>query len=272
MAFVGEVVRALFGRKWWWVTLVVIGLMILLARLGFWQLDRLEQRRAANAQLLAAIESAPIDLNDEASAYVPMRPDEVSTDLANRDVTVTGEFDYANQRVLKLQNLSGRAGVHLITPLVLDGTGADVAILVDRGWIPDAEFAAGNAFDEATDTQTVDGYIAMTETLLRPAAGSAAPAGPGIELFRVDISAIQEEMPYRLLPFYVKVTPPEGGITGLPIPMAKEVDLSEGPHLDYALQWFVFCLGLGTAYVIYIIRWLKTKDAPESQAAQEASA
>lgn len=269
MSFAGEVVRALFSRKWWWVTLIVVGLMILLARLGFWQLDRLEQRRAANAQLLAAIESNPIDLNADAADYVPLRADEVSTDLANRDVVATGEFDYANQRVLKLQNLSGRAGVHLITPLVLDG--ADAAILVDRGWIPDAEHQAGNAFDEATGTQTVDGYVAMTETLMRSAADSAAPAGPGLELFRVDIDAIEAELPYKLLPFYLKVTPPEGGVSGLPIPMAKEVDLSEGPHLDYALQWFVFCLGLGTAYVIYIIRWLKTKDAPQPSTTQEAS-
>lgn len=91
-------------------------------------------------------------------------------------------------------------------------------------------------------------------------------------MFRVDIAAVQEDTPYTLLPFYVKVTPPEGEITSLPIPMAKEVDLSEGPHLDYALQWFIFSLGLGIAYVVYIIHWLRTKDAPQAQAAHEASA
>lgn len=270
MSRVGTVVRTLFGRKWWWVTLLVIALMALLARLGFWQLDRLQERRAANAQLLAAIESAPIDLNRDAVSYAPLRPDEVTSDLANRDVVMTGEFDYANQRVLKLQNWAGRAGVHLITPFVLEN--GDSAVLVDRGWIPDAEYEAGNAFDENKGTQVVDGYVALTETISRRTADAVVPASPGIELFRVDIAALQEDMPYTLIPFYVRVTPPDGEITSLPIPMAKEVDLSEGPHLDYALQWFIFSLGLGIAYVVYIIHWLRTKDAPRPQAAQEVSA
>lgn len=270
MTRASEVARTLFGRKWWWVTFLVIGLMALLARLGVWQLDRLEQRRTANTELLAAIESAPIDLNSDAGSYSPLRPDEVPSDLANRDVVMTGEFDYADQRVLKLQNWAGRAGVHLITPFVLDGS--DSAVLVDRGWIPDAEYEAGNAFDEGTGTQVVDGYVALTETITRRTVDAVVPVSPGIELFRVDIAAVQEDTPYTLLPFYVKVTPPEGEITSLPIPMAKEVDLSEGPHLDYALQWFIFSLGLGIAYVVYIIHWLRTKDAPQAQAAHEASA
>ena len=45
----GELGRALISRQWWWVTLVVLALMALFARLGIWQLDRLEQRQAANA-------------------------------------------------------------------------------------------------------------------------------------------------------------------------------------------------------------------------------
>ena len=54
MNIMGELGRTLFSRRWWWVTLIVLVLMAVFARLGFWQLDRLEQRRAANAQLIAA--------------------------------------------------------------------------------------------------------------------------------------------------------------------------------------------------------------------------
>lgn len=253
-----ELARALVGRRWWWVTLLVIALMILLARLGFWQLDRLEQRRAANAQLLAAIESAPIELNFTSGSYLGLAPREVPTDLANRDVVVVGEFDYANQRILKLQSWNGRAGVHLITPLVLEGS--DVAVLVNRGWIPDAEYASGNAFANVTGKQTVQGYVALTETISRQTADAVVPVNIGAELFRVDIAAIEPELPYQLLPFYVRQSLPDVASTDLPIPVPKEVDLSEGPHLDYALQWFIFSIGLGIAYVIYVHRSLKPKD------------
>lgn len=262
----GVLAKTLVGRRWWWVTLTVIALMVLLARLGFWQLDRLEQRRAANSRLMAAIESAPIELNDTISEYEAIDPGEVSAGLANRDVVMTGAYDYENQRSLKLQSWDGRAGVHLITPFVLGGS--DTAVLVNRGWIPDAEYEAGHAFDDARGTQTIRGYVALTEIISRRAAGAVVPISPGDELFRVDIAAIEPELPYELAPFYVKEIVADGSPDSLPIPVPKEVDLSEGPHMDYALQWFVFSIGLGIAYVVYVNRSLRSpKDhitAPES--------
>lgn len=260
-----DVARALVGRRWWWVTLIVIAIMIGLARLGIWQLDRLAQRRAANAQLLAALESAPIDLNAAIGDYATLVPDAVSGDLANRDVTMTGAYDFANQRILKLQNWEGRAGVHLITPLVLDGS--DVAVLVDRGWIPDAEYEAGNLFSAADVPQTVTGYVALTETISRRTAEAVVPATPGDEIFRVDIAALGAELPYRLAPFYVKENPPADNMQ-LPIRIAKEVDLSEGPHLSYAMQWFIFSLGLGIGYVVFVRRSLLNNEPVEQGGSQ----
>lgn len=251
---VRELIRALFSRRWWWVTLVVLALMAILARLGIWQLDRLAQRRDANAQLLAAIESAPIDLNARVTEFAKLIPDDVGTDLANRDVVVSGSYDYADQRILKLQSWQGQAGVHLITPFVLDGT--NVAVLVDRGWIPDREHEAGNTFADEPGARTITGYVALTETISRRTADSVVPVSPGMELFRVDVAALDEELPFALLPFYVKLAPPEGVQTELPFAAAKEVDLSEGPHLGYAMQWFIFSLGLGIAYVIFVNRSL----------------
>ena len=238
-----EVLRALVGRRWWWVTLLVLALMLLLARLGIWQLDRLAQRRAANAQLLAALAAPPIALNDELAAYATMAPADVPEDLANRDVTLVGQYDFAQQRVVKLQPLDGRPGVHLLTPLVLDGVAVDgpQAVLVDRGWIPDAEYEAGQRFDTATGPQTVTGYFALTETIRRRTAEAVVPTSPNDEVFRVDIAALQDEMPYPLAPFYVKVAPVAGD-EALPVEIAKEIDLSEGPHLGYAIQWFIFSL------------------------------
>jgi len=261
---VRELIRALFGRRWWWVTLVVLALMAVLARLGIWQLDRLAQRREANAQLLAAIESAPIDLNARYAEFSQLVPDDVGSDLANRDVIVSGSYDYAAQRILKLQSWQGQAGVHLITPFVLDGT--NVAVLVDRGWIPDREYEAGHTFADEPGARTIDGYVALTETISRRTADSVVPVSPGVELFRVDVAALDEELPLELLPFYIRLTPAEGVQTELPFAAAKEVDLSEGPHLGYAMQWFIFSLGLGIAYVVFVNRSLT---APVDSAAEK---
>ncbi|MBP6017259.1 MAG: SURF1 family protein [Candidatus Promineofilum sp.] len=260
MTRAGKLARALVGRQWWWVTLIVVALMLLLARLGIWQLDRLEQRRAANAQLLAAIESPALDLNRHLAEYLVLEPREVSSDMANRDVAMVGRYDYDQQRVLKLQSWDGRAGVHLITPLILEGT--DAAVLVDRGWIPDAAYEAGEMYAEQAGTQAVGGYVALTETISRRTADAIVPADPGVELFRVDIAELGKHSPYQLAPFYVKLVPQDGPSSELPIPVPKEIDLSEGPHLDYAFQWFIFSLGLGIAYVIYVNRWLNMRENP----------
>lgn len=262
-----ELARALVGRRWWWVTLIVVALMILLARLGVWQLDRLQQRRAANAQLLAAIEAAPLELNEITDTYTGMTPAQVSADLANRDIVAVGEFDFLNERILKLQSWNGRAGVHLITPFLIEGT--DLAVLVNRGWIPDAEYAAGNTFDDTRGPQTIEGYVAMTEVISRRTADAVVPVSPGNELFRVDIAAIEAEMPYKLLPFYVRQASFESPAVELPIPVPKEVDLSEGPHLDYAMQWFIFSIGLGIAYTLFVNRSLKSKSKDQPLSAMD---
>jgi surfeit locus 1 family protein len=218
--------------------------MAVLARLGFWQLDRLEQRRAFNAQLLQALESPPLDLTRE----------ELVGDfesMKNRDVVVQGEFDISRQIILKLQNRAGQPGVHLVSPLLIEGTGN--AVLVDRGWIPESESGpeADSKFSEPGPV-TVYGFVALSQTLSRPAPEDSLPSGPQREWYRVDIEAIQSQMPYELMPFYVTQSPGEDGDDELPFRDEREIDLSEGSHLGYAIQWFIFSATLGIIYIVYL--------------------
>ena len=243
-------VRALFSRRWWWVTLAVVAGMVLLARLGLWQLDRLDQRRAYNAQVAQALAAPPLPLTGE-----PLTGE--LTDLRNREVMVHGRFDFDEQMVLKVQNWQGQAGVHLITPLLIEGSenaaGTARAVLVDRGWIPIAEATRERwpQFEEPGPV-AVHGFIALSQPLSRFAASNPQPAEPQQEWFRVDIPAIQPQLPYELLPVYVVQTPPAEGNVALPYRSEAEIDLSEGPHLGYAIQWFTFSLMLGVMYVVFV--------------------
>jgi surfeit locus 1 family protein len=236
--------RALTSRRWLLSTLAVLLGMILLARLGIWQLDRLEQRRAQNQELRLALAAPPIRL---AEGNIP-------DDLTNRKdhaVIVEGEYDISRQIILKLQYKDGQPGVHLVTPLLI--TGSNSALLVDRGWIPQSSYASdrGASFD-ITGLATVNGYIGLSQTLSRPATGAPLPDTPQREWYRIDIAAIQAQMPYPLLPIYVYQAPSPGGNTLPPLRQERDVDLSEGPHLGYAVQWFIFSLLLGIVYVVYV--------------------
>ncbi|MDX1613768.1 MAG: SURF1 family protein [Candidatus Promineifilaceae bacterium] len=241
-----QVPRLLVSRRWVLVSLLVVAGVILLAWLGFWQLDRLAQRQARNAELVRQLSAAPLDLNRATL------PDDLTT-LRDRSVIVNGRFDYGQQLLLTQQSWQGRPGAHLITPLILNGGGR--AVLVDRGWIPAEEVRQADltSFAESR-VGSVNGVIQLTQTL--PGGRSVVPDAPQKTWYRVDIEAIEAQMPYELLPVYVQQTP-EGGGNGrgeLPYRAEPEYDLSDGPHLGYALQWFAFAIMLAVGYVYYVAR------------------
>lgn len=235
--------RTLFNRRWWWVTLIVLLGMAVLARLGVWQLDRLQQRRQANAVLREQLMSDPLSLND------PDLPAGELTTMPDRSITATGHFDFSEQMLLLLQNYNGSAGAHLITPFRLEGR--EEAVLVDRGWIPYDQQEPENwdQFD-VRGTVTISGYIQLTETSRR----ADPPQSPAREWYRVNVQAMGRQLPYDLLPIYVRQAPPPEGNQSLPYRETPEFDLSEGPHLSYAIQWFTFMLMLGIGYLFFVQR------------------
>lgn len=231
------------SRRWLLPTIVVLIGMGILARLGFWQLDRLEQRRTANAALRQVLASPPLELTGEENLTH-------LSDLKDREVVVGGEYDFSRQVILKLQNWEGQTGVHLVTPLLLDER--ERAVLVDRGWIPETQAGSESLskFDEPGEV-IVGGYVALSQTLSR--ATDAKQVGePQDEWYRIDIEAIQAQLPYELLPVYIRQAPLPGGNTEPPFRSEREIDLSEGPHLGYAVQWFIFSFILLMIYLTYL--------------------
>jgi surfeit locus 1 family protein len=244
--------KLLFGGRRWISTLLVLLAMAVMIRLGFWQINRLHQRQARNAETARLIALPPLDLERES---LPADPE-----VRYRRATVSGTFDLSQQVALKIQNFGAAAGIHLVAPLVLDN---GQAVLVDRGWIPDelSDPAEWAQFDVA-GTVTVTGYLRPSETL-RPRSGAAtATPLPGGQAawYRVDVGAIQRQMPYELLPVYVLQSPgPEGNVE-LPYRTDPEFDLSDGSHLGFAWQWWIFALVAGWGYVAYISRLARKKN------------
>ncbi len=234
-----SLLMTLFNRRWWWTTLLVLLGMALLARLGFWQLDRLGQRRARNTELVQQLALPPLSLTGESL------PDDL-TSLRNRTASARGTFDFSHQIALKHQNWMNAPGIHLIAPLVIEGSSR--AVLVDRGWLPTDQAApeSWSGFDEVGPVTAV-GSVQLSQTL--PGNTSPIPAYPQTEWYRVDIDAIQAQMPYDLLPIYILQLPADDGRAALPYRIEPEFDLSDGPHLGYAIQWYIFALILGIIYV-----------------------
>jgi surfeit locus 1 family protein len=200
--------------------------------LGVWQLQRLSQRRAENAVLAARLAQPPLDLN----AVAAPRPEEY------QPVRVTGSYDFAQEIVLRNRAYSESPGVHVLTPLRL--TGSEQVVLVDRGWLPytEAEPAARAAYQTPSGEVTVTGLVRLSQArtaAFLPADPTPSPDHPRLDAwFWPNLTEIGAQLPYPLLPFYVEADPP--AVRGaLPFP-SHDYDLSDGPHLSYALQWFGF--------------------------------
>lgn len=249
-------IKVLFGRRWWWKTLIVIAAMIVMAGLGNWQLDRLEQRRAYNAQLLAKLESDPLHLDGGPLPEAPAA-------LVDRKVLVSGRYDYARQIAIKNQTHQGQPGALLITPFMIEGS--DRAILVNRGWVPFREGTPDRweQFREA-ETLSLTGHLQRSQQL--PEGTSTGSVDhPQLEWFRLDIEKIQPQMPYPLMPVYFNVALEEGRhVTTLPIRIEPVTDLSEGSHLGYALQWYAFALIAGSVYIGVVRRQEQERRNPKS--------
>ena len=232
----------LFNRKWWWTTLIVIIGVFILIQLGYWQLDRLEQRRAFNAHVAERWREEPFDVSNHAI------PDDLS-ELEYRRVQVEGEFDYSHQILLSNQTANGAPGSIVVTPRVLpDGR----AILVARGWLPNGEDAPENwsKYEELADAPVIG---LLQETQLLPNGNAPTPPEtPQVEWYQINIDAIQPQMPYELLPVFILQLPEEGRNSN-DLPLREEpLVLDEGSHLSYAIQWFMFALILGVGYIFFI--------------------
>jgi surfeit locus 1 family protein len=221
-------------KDWGFITLAVVA-AIVFVRLGFWQLARLQERRAHN-DLIRQRMNLPAAPVEEVAAS--------PSDWIYRPVMLRGTFDPEHEILLSPRSYQEQPGVDLVTPLKLEAS-QDV-VLVDRGWIPfeDSDPGPRQAY-QIGGTVEVQGWVMASQPsvklFLLPGPPTPSPDSFRVTWQAVDIPSLQVQMPYRLLPFFVAQTSDPMGAGKAPIP-DPDVDLSDGPHLNYAMQWFAFAL------------------------------
>lgn len=244
--------------RWILLSLLVIAVVGLFTRLGFWQLDRLAQRRASNARVKANLAAPVLNLNDGF-------PSDRLPAMEYRAAQVTGEFDYSQQVAQRNQMWQGQVGVHLLTPLKITGTSQ--WILVDRGWIPYTDDSPAKwAKYDPPGAVTVYGRLRLEQSesgFLVAADPFPTPGHERILLWnRINIERIGVQTTGQLLPVYFEAAPGTGTPT-LPYRAFSAVDLSEGPHLSYAVQWFIFAAALALGFPVFVwYQLMKRSGAP----------
>lgn len=213
----------------------------LAARLGFWQLDRADQKIALQASLVARGRDPALD--GAALARSPIAAEAQH----HRRASLRGRWLADRSVFLDNRQMDGKVGFFVVTPLALSpGSGV---VLVQRGW------AARNFGDRTAlpALATPDGIVAV-EGIVAPAPSRLfefADAASGPIRQNLDIASFARETGLDLLPLsVVQQDVPGAAVDGLlrhwPAPAA---DVQK--HYGYAAQWFAIAAGIAFLYVWY---------------------
>jgi cytochrome oxidase assembly protein ShyY1 len=198
-----------------------------------WQFQRGIDRQERNAAIESAIAKPAIDIEDVTSNYEA---------IEWRTVRASGVLDEANQILLKNRYFEGVYGYEVLTRMKLnDGRN----LWLDRGWVK-----AGKDAKTAPDVSpipegqiTITGRIRLDRSLPQGAFFALPATGGGM------ISKLNAQSGLASEGFYLDLLDGSNPQLKPDVP-AQVPELSDGPHLAYALQWVFFAGLIGYGRVL----------------------
>jgi surfeit locus 1 family protein len=224
-------------------SIVVTALLPLFLYLGYWQLQRAEEKRLMQSEYDSRATGPAVQVERHVQ-----RPG----DLRFYRVVAKGYFETEYQILIDNRVHQGHAGYHVITPLRLRDS--DVRLLVNRGWI-----AVGPDRNQLPDFETPSGLRQITGVATVPAEKYFTLAKPDA-LDRgwqrvwqnMDMARYAAAVPFPVQPVVVLLDPGNaaGGLTR----DWSRLDAGISVHQGYAFQWFMLAAALSTIYLFLSLR------------------
>jgi surfeit locus 1 family protein len=220
------------------LTLLLFALAAVFARLGAWQLERMEQKQ----ELFARFDSAP----EMALA------DAIASEAEFARVRAWGRFDTARHLLLDNRIHAGKAGVHVLTPFY---TSDARVVLVNRGWLPLApDRRSLPAVPTDGSPREISGRLkrlASTGPRLGEADRVSADSWPQLVTW-LDHDPVARALDRDLEHWLVLLD--AGQADGFEAREWTPATMEPATHGAYALQWFSLA---GAAIVIWLLLGLR---------------
>ena len=248
-----------FARRPKWLAGHALALVLIAAFVtaGFWQWSRHREVSSRNDRIEARQELAAVDAVELTTA------DHGAVEFRTADLT--GTWDPQGTVTIRNRSLGGAPGCHVVTPLVLAGGDA---VLVNRGFanLPECD-GARRTFEPAAGEHHVTGLV--RESQRRGAFGARDPdEGVLTSLSRLDVDRIAQQYGRPLAGVYVELASESPAADPAPFPLPPP-ELSDGPHLSYTVQWFLFAAVGLIGYPLVLWRQSRIGQAKAPRATSE---
>jgi surfeit locus 1 family protein len=204
-------------------TVVALGLIVLCFWAAQWQYHRGVDRHARNAMIMEHIALAPTPLQNVASD---------PTQFEWQMVTTTGKFNVNEQILLRNRYSEGVYGFEVLTLF----TSIDrKTFWVDRGWVKAGITATTPPVVASVPTEIVEitGRLRLDSSLPRGSFFALPASGTGL------VGELNAQSRIGTENYYLDLL--SGSQSNLtPTVTAQLPELSDGPHMAYALQWIFF--------------------------------
>ena len=215
--------------------------MALCVRLGFWQFDRYEFRQKLTAEIYSALDERATSLSgdNQKSARPWMK------------VSISGTYDENSQALFRGHYFQERYGLEVLS-LFIPTDEAIPPIWVDRGWIETNKSAAADIpippppLGKLTISGILKKYDEVTEFK------GVFFALPAPRIGRIDEPSLQKVYSGETFFTYLKLDKQSGTSSQGSLQIAPLTPPGSGPHLAYAIQWWLFALLIaGTRIALY---------------------
>jgi surfeit locus 1 family protein len=228
----------------WKLSLLTALLLPLLLSLGFWQLEREQEKRQLQQLYEARQQLQPVMLGTV----------DTTEDQQYLQVEVQGSFDNTRMFLLDNRIYQGRAGYEVVVPLQSeDGT----VVFINRGWLPPGATRA-----QLPEVPAVEGTVTIRGAVYVPV-GKAFVLGSDLVaegwprvIQTLDPQALHAQAGYStntpLFPYTLRV---DEGAPGALVRYWPVITTTPEKHRGYAVQWFAMATMLLGLYL-----WYSTRD------------
>jgi cytochrome oxidase assembly protein ShyY1 len=250
---------------WLRAAFVVVAVSVACLFLGRWQWGRHEGKLAIAQQIDRAYGAPPAPLAE----LLPTPTAPLPKDLEWRPVEVTGSYLADDAVVVRNRpNENGEFGYEVVVPFRVDG---GPVLLVDRGWIPNG--ASGARPDDVPAPPS--GKVTLVARL-RPSEAPSTHAVPTGQAERIDVPKLTADVGGTAVTGAYGVLAHEEPAPATAPALIPRPDEDLGPHLAYAIQWW---LGMLAVYVLLVVyarkeaqrRLLGSERAPSADAARSTA-